>query len=172
MKAGSDESVRAVFDNTKTVVGEGASAGATAQSRLPEYAETRGFVIDATRLRTPPDKARVERAVRTVTTERYDAPPWSEPKLHRDQHAQVAKALYLLPRTLLGKRPVARADRSAVRFYHREVLVQRRALGAPCSSFGTPRHTLSPPPYTSGATRERCSARHSPSPSHPSCFRS
>jgi hypothetical protein len=153
-----------------------------------EYAQARGFVIDATRVRTPTDKARVERAVRTVsedcfggevlrtleearergvrwsldeygtarqgTTQRlplehftaeelpvvqqrpapkepYDVPLWAEPKVHRDQHAQVARALYSLPRAFLGKKLVARADRSTVRFYHREVLVKTHPRMAP-----------------------------------------
>jgi transposase len=170
-----------IFDNTKTVVVQAHPLEPRLNRGFLEYAQTRGFVIDATRVRTPTDKARVERAVRTVSedcfggevlhtideareravrwsldeygakrqgttrrlpyehfvaeeqpvlqqrpapTERYDVPLWAEPKVHRDQHAQVAKALYSLPRTLLGKTLVARADRSTVRFYHREVLVK------------------------------------------------
>lgn len=170
-----------IFDNTKTVVVKAHPLEPRLNRGFLEYAQTRGFVIDATRVRTPTDKARVERAVRTVSedcfggevlhtideareravrwsldeygakrqgttqrlpyehfvaeeqpvlqqrpapTEPYDVPLWAEPKVHRDQHAQVAKALYSLPRTLRGKTLVARADRSTVRFYHREVLVK------------------------------------------------
>lgn len=50
-------------------------------------------------------------------TGRYDTPLWAEPKVAPDQHAQVARALYSLPREWLGQRLRARADRSTVRFY-------------------------------------------------------
>jgi transposase len=59
----------------------------------------------------------------------YDIPLWCSPKLARDQHAQVAKALYSLPRYfegtfLVGKKLRARADGSTVRFYYGGVLVK------------------------------------------------
>jgi hypothetical protein len=62
---------------------------------------------------------------RPAPSEAYDVPVWSEATLHRDQHAQVLRALYSLPRNfegrnLLGKRLLVRADRSTVRFYLRE----------------------------------------------------
>lgn len=50
-------------------------------------------------------------------TEAYDVPLWADPKVAPDQHAQVARALYSLPRDWLGKRLRARADRTTVRFY-------------------------------------------------------
>src|SRR5580698_1284049 len=120
-----------------------------------EYAQDRGFLIDAARVRTPTDKPRVERVVHYVrhnffagesfidladcraraetwcvktaglrihgTTQcrpaesfcaeelplllpipgaRFDTPVWSDPKLHRDGHVQVAKALYSANYTL------------------------------------------------------------------------
>lgn len=54
----------------------------------------------------------------------YDIPSWSEPKVSRDQHAQVAKGLYPLARKYVGRRLVARADRHTVRFYEDGVLVR------------------------------------------------
>ena len=57
-------------------------------------------------------------------TEPYDVPLWSEPKVPRDQHAQVAKALYSLPRRYRGYQLRARADSTLVRFYFRDVLVK------------------------------------------------
>jgi len=54
----------------------------------------------------------------------YDVPLWAEPKVARDQHALVAKALYSLPTEFVGKRLCARADRSTVRFYDRGGLVK------------------------------------------------
>lgn len=59
-----------------------------------------------------------ERAVlQPVPIEPYDVPLWSDPKVARDQHAQVRKALYSLPVHLVGRTLRARADRSTVRFY-------------------------------------------------------
>jgi hypothetical protein len=49
--------------------------------------------------------------------EPYDIPLTAEPKVARDHHAQVARALYSLPTEFVGKRLQARADRSTVRFY-------------------------------------------------------
>jgi len=177
-----------IFDNTKTVVEVANPLEPRLNRGFLEYAQARGFVIDATRVRTPTDKARVERAVRTVSedcyggevlrtidearerairwsldeygatrqrttqrlpyehfvaeeqpvleqrpapTEVYDVPLWAKPKVHRDQHAQVAKALYSLPRTLLGKTLVARADRNTVRFYPRASLFKTHPLMPP-----------------------------------------
>lgn len=57
-------------------------------------------------------------------TERYDIPLWCDPKVGRDQHAQVDRALYSLPHPYVGKVLRARADRSTVRFYHGGVIVK------------------------------------------------
>ena len=57
-------------------------------------------------------------------SERYDMPLWCEPKIARDQHAQVDRALYSLPASYVGKRLRARADRSTVRFYLGAVIVK------------------------------------------------
>jgi hypothetical protein len=54
----------------------------------------------------------------------YDIPVQAEPKVARDQHALVAKALYSLPTEFVGTRLWARADRATVRFYNRGVLVK------------------------------------------------
>jgi hypothetical protein len=56
-------------------------------------------------------------ALQPAPTGPYDTPLWVEPKVAPDQHAQVARALYSLPREWLGRRLRARADRSTVRFY-------------------------------------------------------
>jgi hypothetical protein len=60
-------------------------------------------------------------------TEVYDVPVYAEPKVARDQHAQVAKSLYSLPTEFVGKRLHARADRYTVRFYERGRLVKLHA---------------------------------------------
>jgi hypothetical protein len=119
-----------------------------------EYAQSRGFVIDPARVRSPKDKPRVERQVQYVrgsffageefadladaqrraqewcgtkaglrthgTTqcrpaeafrleeaplllpapgEAYDLPLYAKPKVHRDHHIEVDKALYSIPGT-------------------------------------------------------------------------
>ena len=60
----------------------------------------------------------------------YDIPLWSEPKVARDQHAQVAKALYSLPRQYVGRTLRARADQQTVRFYDGTVLVKAHPRAA------------------------------------------
>ena len=64
-------------------------------------------------------------------TSRYDLPLWCEPKVARDQHAQVARALYSLPTLLVGRRLIARADTSLVSFYNGLVLVKTHPRVAP-----------------------------------------
>jgi transposase len=166
-------------DNTKAIVNEPDPLEPLLNLGFLEYAQSRGFQIDPTRVCSPKDKARVERAVQPVredcyggeelssiedalahgirwsldeygmrphsTTQRrpleqfeaeerpallpapaepYDIPVWSKPTVGPDQHAQVAKALYSLPRKHRGHKLDARADRHIVRFYERGVLVK------------------------------------------------
>jgi transposase len=54
----------------------------------------------------------------------YDIPIHAEAKVARDQHAQVARALYSLPTKYVGKTLHARADRTTVRFYEGAALVK------------------------------------------------
>ena len=173
-------------DNTKTIVQVADPLEPRFTRAFLEYAQARGFHIDATRARHPRDKARVERSVSTVRddcfagerlidveasrvhslhwcrdeygmhrhgttqrlprehfeaeerafllpapTSRYDLPLWCEPKVARDQHAQVARALYSLPTRFVGRRLTARADLSTVCFYDRLVLVKTHPRVAP-----------------------------------------
>jgi transposase len=138
-----------------------------------EYAQDRGFVIDAARVRRPKDKPRVERQVPYVrgrffasetfvdlpdaqsrvqrwcqsgaglrihgTTRvkpyeafvvnekglllpaplsAYDVPIFSTPKVHRDHHVEVARAIYSVPGDLIGQSVSASGPR------HREALRQ------------------------------------------------
>jgi transposase len=57
-------------------------------------------------------------------TTAYEIPLWSEPKVARDQHVQIAKALYSLPRHFVGRRLRARADQQIVRLYDGPTLVK------------------------------------------------
>jgi hypothetical protein len=54
----------------------------------------------------------------------YDVPVFSDPKVHRDFHVEVAKALYSAPHTLLGRRLRARADSAAVKLFASGQLVK------------------------------------------------
>jgi transposase len=65
-----------------------------------------------------------EPALRPAPTEPYEIPVWCDPKVARDQHAQVARALYSLPTQYVGKTLRARADRTTVRFYDGATLVK------------------------------------------------
>lgn len=55
-----------IVDNTKAIVVSADPLHPTIVDAFLEYAQSRGFAIDTTRVRSPQDKARVERAVATV----------------------------------------------------------------------------------------------------------
>jgi transposase len=175
-----------IADNTKAIVQVADALGATITRVFLEYAQARGFHVDATRSRRPRDKARVERSVQTVRddcfaaellptlddarhhaarwahdeygmrrhstthrrpleyfeaaeqphllpapTDAYDIPLWAEPKVARDQHAQVDRALYSLPLDYRGQIVHARADRATVRFYRAGILIKTHPRMAP-----------------------------------------
>jgi hypothetical protein len=151
-----------------------------------EYAQSRGFVVDAARVATPTDKPRVERTVPYVrnnffagetfvdladvraraerwctdtagmrvhgTTQcrpleafraeelallvcgpgaPFDVPRWSEPKLHRDFHVEVDKALYSAPHRFIGRHLNARRDSTSVKLFFRGELVKVHPRMAP-----------------------------------------
>lgn len=54
----------------------------------------------------------------------FDTPVWSEPKVHRDLHVEVDRALYSVPRAFLGERLKARRDATTVKLYARGELVK------------------------------------------------
>ncbi|MGO8937761.1 MAG: IS21 family transposase [Mycobacterium sp.] len=54
----------------------------------------------------------------------YDVPVFKAVKVHRDFHAEVAKALYSLPEQWIGHMLDVRADSELVKFYHRGKLVK------------------------------------------------
>jgi hypothetical protein len=69
--------------------------------------------------------------LRPRPTAPYDMPLWSEPKVARDQHVQVAKALYSVPRHLVGRTLRGRADQQIVRLYDGPTLVKTHARQPP-----------------------------------------
>ena len=188
-------------DNTKAIVSKADPLAAVIVAAFREYAQARGFSVDTTRVRSPKDKARVERAVQPVRddcfageqlqtldaarerarrwcldeygrrrhsrtqrmplehfeaeekpvllpapTEPYDVPLWCEPVVARDQRAQVAKALYSLPRAFVGKKVRARADSHTVRFYWRGEVVKTHLRQPPGG------HSTDPHDYPSEKT--------------------
>jgi len=166
-------------DNMKSIVIEAENTAPRFNDVFIEYAQSRGFVIDAARVRTPTDKPRVERVVQYVqknffageefvdladvrvraetwcsttaglrihgTTQcrpieafraeeqplllalpcaPFDTPKWSDPKVHRDFHCEVAKAIYSVHHHLVGRTLKARCDSTSVKFYLRGELVK------------------------------------------------
>ena len=54
----------------------------------------------------------------------FDAPKWSDPKVHRDFHCEVQRAIYSVPHPLVGRHLRARADSTTVKFYLKGELVK------------------------------------------------
>ena len=166
-------------DNMKSIVITADNVAPRFNDVFVEYAQSRGFVIDAARVATPTDKPRVERVVHYVqknffagevffdladcraraetwcsetagqrihgTTQcrplesfrteelplllprpaaSFDTPKWSDPKVHRDFHVEVAKAIYSVSHTLVGRTLRARLDSTTVKLYSRGELVK------------------------------------------------
>jgi len=166
-------------DNLKAIVTEADDVEPRFNDAFLEYAQSRGFVIDPARVRSPKDKPRVERQVQYVRgsffagedfldladaqrrvalwcattaglrthgttqhrpaevfrleeaplllaapTEPYDLPLYANPKVHRDHHIEVDKALYSIPGNLIGFRVSARADARLVKVFHRGQLIK------------------------------------------------
>ena len=61
----------------------------------------------------------------------YDLPVYASPKVHRDHHIEVAKALYSVPGHLIGVHVDVRADAKLVRVYHRGQLVKTHPRARP-----------------------------------------
>ncbi|MHB8671021.1 MAG: IS21 family transposase [Acidimicrobiales bacterium] len=174
-------------DNMASIVTKAENTAPRFNDVFFEYAQSRGFAIDAARVATPTDKPRVERTVPYVrnnffagetfvdladvrmraerwctetagmrihgTTQcrpieafraeeltllvclpgaPFDVPRWSEPKVHRDFHVEVDKALYSAPHHLIGHHVKARRDSTTVKLYFRGELVKlhpRKASG-------------------------------------------
>ena len=63
-------------------------------------------------------------ALLPAPTSPYDVPWWCEPKVHRDHHVEVLKALYSVSGDLIGRHVKARADSQLVRVFYRGKLVK------------------------------------------------
>jgi transposase len=100
---------------------------ADAQRRVEQWCLGRaGMRVHGTTQCRPLELFRLEEESRlsAAPTAVYDLPIYSRPKVHRDHHVEVAKALYSVPGNLIGARLDARADRSLVRLFHRGQLVK------------------------------------------------
>jgi transposase len=75
----------------------------------------------------------------------YEMPVYASPKVHRDHHIEVARALYSVPGNLIGRHVDVRADSRLVRVYYRGELVKThpraRAGGRVTDSADLPAHT-------------------------------
>lgn len=173
-------------DSMKAIVTQADNTAPRFNDTFIEYAQSRSFVIDAARIRTPTDKPRVERVVPYVRSnffagetfvdlddvrrraerwctetaglrvhgttctrpleaflteeqtlllqapaEPFDVPRWSRPKVHRDFHVEVLRAIYSAPHPLLGQRVAARADSKQVKLYFKGELVRVHPRMAP-----------------------------------------
>jgi transposase len=61
----------------------------------------------------------------------YDVPVFSTPKVHRDHHVEVARAIYSVPGNLIGQTLSARADRVSVKLYTKGQLIKVHPRQAP-----------------------------------------
>jgi hypothetical protein len=173
-------------DNMRSIVVKTENTAPRFNDVFLEYAQSRGFVVDAARVATPTDKPRVERTVPyvrnnffagetfvdladvraraerwctdtagmrvhgstqcrpieefravelpllgSVPDARFDVPAWSEPKVHRDFHVEVDRALYSAPHHLIGRHVKARRDSATVKLYFRGELVKVHPRQAP-----------------------------------------
>lgn len=78
--------------------------------------------------------------LRPAPTELYDVPRYSDPKVGLDQHAEVSKALYSLAFEYRRKKVHARADRSTVRFYFNQQLIETHPRKPPGGRSTKPEH--------------------------------
>jgi transposase len=122
---------------------------ADAQRRAEQWCRGRaGTRVHGTAQRRPGEVFDTEEQPRLlpVPTEVYDVPVYARPKVHRDHHGEVAKALYSVPGNLIGTRIDARADRQLVRLFHRGQLVKvhprQRPGGRSTDPADLPDHTV------------------------------
>jgi transposase len=173
-------------DNMKPIVNDADRLEPRLNSAFLDYAQARGFAVDAARVRKPTDKPRVEITVpfvrgsfwkgetfngladaqrrveewcrvraglrvhgttqarpaevfadeeshllAPVPADDYDLPTYPQPKVHRDHHIEVDKALYSVPGSLIGQHVSVRADSKLVKIFHRGQLVKTHVRTAP-----------------------------------------
>jgi len=107
---------------------------ADAQRRAETWCQERaGLRTHGTTQLRPAEHFAVEEAphLLPVPTSPYDLPVYANPKVHRDHHIEVAKALYSIPGNLIGAHVDVRADRMLVRVSYRGQVVKVHPRAAP-----------------------------------------
>ena len=98
-----------------------------AQRRAEEWCRTKaGLRIHGTTQCRPAELFALEEAphLRPAPSAPYDLPIYATPKVHRDHHVEVAKALYSVPGNLIGSHVEARADAVVVKVFFRGQLIK------------------------------------------------
>jgi transposase len=100
---------------------------ADAQRRAEAWCTTvAGQRVHGTTCRRPAEVFAAEEAPRLLPAPvlPYDLPVYVRPKVARDHHVEVAKALYSVPGHLIGQRVEARADAQLVKLFWRGALIK------------------------------------------------
>jgi transposase len=98
-----------------------------AQRRAEEWCRTTaGTRVHGTTQCRPAELFALEEAPHLLPapTAPYDLPLYARPKVHRDHHIEVGKALYSIPGNLIGFYVDARADRLLVKVFFRGQLIK------------------------------------------------
>ncbi len=95
--------------------------------------EDAGLRCNGTTQRRPREHFRAEELAHLLPapTARYDVPVYATPRVARDHHCAVAKALYSVPGGRIGERIDARADRQLVRLSARGQVIKVHPGGRP-----------------------------------------
>lgn len=107
--------------------GEKLSDLADAQRRVEDWCRvTAGLRVHGTTAQRPAEHfAQAEQHLLLPAPDWfYDVPVFAHPKVARDRHVEVAKALYSVPGELIGQRLHARADSRLVKLYCRGQLIK------------------------------------------------
>lgn len=107
---------------------------ADAQRRVEVWCRERaGLRVHGTTQAQPAEVFVTEEQCRLLSApvEAYDVPIYATPKVHRDQHVEIARSLYSVPGSLIGQRVEARADKALVRIFYRGQLVKVHPRQAP-----------------------------------------
>jgi transposase len=100
---------------------------ADAQRRAEGWCRTTaGLRIHGTTCRRPAEVFAAEEAPLLLPAPElpYDLPIYAHPKVHRDHHVEVAKAIYSVPGHLIGHHVEARADAQLVKIFWRGALIK------------------------------------------------
>ena len=100
---------------------------ADAQRRAEQWCRsTAGLRLHGTTQRRPAEVFAAEEAPLLLPAPElpYDLPLYAHPKVHRDHHVEVAKALYSVPGHLIGHHVEARADAQLVKIFWRGGLIK------------------------------------------------